>query len=76
MSRNNRYKTNTPIGGDNNDNKIYEDLNGYYLKFIYNEENILIITFNIELLDGIKYGIKINKDMIYEMNDTFKEYEY
>ena len=76
MSRNNRYKTNTPIGGDNNANKIYEDLNGYYLKFIYNEENILIIAFNIELLDGIKYGIKINKDMIYEMNDTFKEYEY
>ena len=76
MSRNNRYKTNTPIGGDNNDNKIYEDLNGYYLKFIYNEENILIIAFNIELLDGIKYGIKINKDMIYEMNDTFKKYEY
>ena len=62
----------TPRGDNIQNSKEFTNLNGYYLR-IYNIDNdIYIISLDINSLDGVKYKIKINLDDIHELNDIFK----
>ena len=65
----------TPNLKDNNSQEFY-NLDGYYLKLVYNEkEELSIICYNTEQLDGICYDININIEEIYLLNDSFKKYK-
>ena len=51
-------------------------LNEYYFKVGYNAGNqIIFIIYNIQLLDNIKYEIKINQNDFYNLNKIFKMYD-
>ena len=39
--------------------KEFENLGGYYLKIFYNEYEMTILAYNIELLEGRRYDIKM-----------------
>ena len=50
----------------NNEQKVkeYYNLNGFYLKIFLQNQNISLISYNSNLLDGIKYSKSINIDEI------------
>lgn len=51
-------------------------LKEYYLKIGYNANNqIILIIYNIQLLDNIKYEIKIYLNDFYTVNKSFKIYD-
>ena len=53
----------------------YYDYGEYYLKLFYtNKEELTIICYNMELLDGIKYELKINIEKIYELSNIFRQF--
>ena len=49
--------------------KEYFNLNGYYLKVVYKNQEISLISYNSYLLDGIKYIKTINLNQIKENNN-------
>ena len=49
--------------------KEYFNLNGYYLKVVYKNQEITLISYNSYLLDGIKYVKTINLKEIKENNN-------
>ena len=51
--------------------KIFDDLNGYYLKLAIVNKKLLIIIFNIDLLDGIQYRIEMNLKEIQAAKKSF-----
>ena len=51
-------------------------LNEYYLKVTYNSENkLILICYNIILLDNIKYEAKVSMDELHNLCSTFKSYQ-
>ena len=47
----------------------------YYIKVFYtNKEELAVICYDLELLDGIKYELKANIKDIYKINNAFKRY--
>ena len=61
----------TPKKEKNEKIKIFDDLNGYYLKLAIINKKLLIVIFNIDLLDGIKYKIEMNLKEIQTAKKTF-----
>ena len=57
----------------NTDYKEYDDLNGYYVKIIYVNEDLSIIMYNIDSLEGIRYEIKINIKELIKISKIFQQ---
>lgn len=53
--------------------KEYDNLNGYYIKIIYEEDNLSIIIYNIDLLDGIRYEFNNNIKELFKLTNVFKK---
>ena len=51
--------------------KEFYDLNGYYLRLYLTNQQLTLISYNSNLLDGIKYELKINSEDIAK-NDKIK----
>ena len=65
----------TTISGKALKSNEYYNLGKYYLKLFYTDGNQLnIICYNMEILDGIKYELKINLEQIYEISNIFRQY--
>ena len=52
---------------------IYEDLGGFFTKIFYDNQNISIIIYDIELLNRIRYEIKISLKELYKEADIFNQ---
>ena len=55
----------------------YDEYNirDYYIKLFYNDvDELNIICYNLVLLDGIKYGLKMNLQDIYDLSNIFRQY--
>ena len=51
-------------------------LNEYYLKVTYNSENkLILICYNIILLDNIRYEAKVSLNELHNLCSTFKPYQ-
>ena len=55
--------------------KEFENLGGYYLKIFYNEYEMTILAYNIELLEGRRYDIKMKLNDFYANHNIFKKYK-
>ena len=56
-------------------NEYYNLLGKYYLKLFFTDgDQLNIICYNMEILDGTKYELKINLQEIYEMSNIFRQY--
>ena len=55
-------------------NKEYQNLQGYYLSLKCLNDQINITSFNLDLLDGIKYIFEININQLYKKNQYFKSF--
>ena len=55
--------------------KEFENLGGYYLKIFYNEYEMTILAYNIELLEGKRYDIKMKLNDFYANHNIFKKYK-
>ena len=56
-------------------NEYYSLLGKYYLKLFFTDgDQLNIICYNMEMLDGIKYELKIELQEIYEMSNIFRQY--
>ena len=55
------------------DFKEYNNLNDYYIKVIYEEDNLSIIIYNIDLLDGIRYEFNNNVKDLFKLSNVFKK---
>ena len=65
----------TTISGEVLKSNEYYNLGKYYLKLFYIDgDQLNIICYNMEILDGIKYELKINLDEIYEKSNIFRQY--
>jgi len=65
----------TTISGEVLKSKEYYNLSNYYLKLFYTDgEQLDIICYNMKMLDGIKYELKINLEEIYEISNIFRQY--
>ena len=65
----------TTILGEVLKSNEYYNLGKYYLKLFYTDgDQLNIICYNMEILDGIKYELKINLDEIYEKSNIFRQY--
>jgi len=64
----------TPKNDDTQNFKEFYNLYGYYLKLSHIKEELDIIIYDIEKLDGIRYELKIKLDEIYQLNEIFKAY--
>jgi hypothetical protein len=53
----------------------YYNIKDYYIKFYYtHSDEFNIICYNIVLLDGIKYELKMNLQKIYNLSDIFRQF--
>ena len=51
-------------------------LNQYYLKVGYNKDNkLILICYNIILLDNIRYEAKISKTELYQLTSAFRTFQ-
>ena len=57
----------------NTDYKEYVNANGYYLKVIYYNDELSIIIYNMNSLDGIRYELKMELINIYKINMIFRK---
>ena len=53
--------------------KEYDNLNGYYIKIFYEEDNLSIVIYNIDLLDGIRYEFNNNVKELFKLSNVFKK---
>ena len=63
---------NSPNGNFLKDFKEYTNLKEYYLKIMQDMKYIEIIVYNIQLLDGVRYKIKVDLEDIHSLNSMFK----
>ena len=64
----------TPSNGVINFKEFY-NFEDYYIKISYNDiEDLFIVCYNIEKLDGIRYEFKMNIKEIYNLNNIFRQY--
>ena len=59
---------------DNSNFKEFYNLSGFYLKLSHIQNELEIIIYDIEELDGVKYELKINLNEIYHLDNIFKGY--
>ena len=60
----------TTVSGEIIKSNEYFNLGKYYLKLFYTDDDQLnIICYNMEILDGIKYELKKNLQEIYEISN-------
>ena len=65
----------TTISGEVIKANEYYDLGKYYLNLFYTDDDKLnIISYNMEILDGIKYQLTKNLQEIFEMSTIFRQY--
>ena len=65
----------TTVSGEIIKSNEYFNLGKYYLKLFYTDDDQLnIICYNMEILDGIKYELKKNLQEIYEISNIFRQY--
>ena len=64
----------TSIAKENYSDEFY-NYGDYYIKLNCNDnEELNIICYNMEKLDGIRYEIKMNIQQIYNLSNTFNQY--
>ena len=56
-------------------NKEFVNLQGYYLILKHTNKDIIIIIYNIDELDGIRYELKMSLDDIYNLNNIFRVFK-
>ena len=59
---------------DNSNFKEFYNLSGFYLKLSHIQDELEIIIYDIEELDGVRYELKINLNEIYHLSSIFKGY--
>ena len=59
---------------DNSNFKEFYNLSGFYLKLSHIQNELEIIIYDIEELDGVRYELKINLNEIYHLSSIFKGY--
>ena len=59
---------------DNSNFKEFYNLSGFYLKLSHIQNELEIIIYDIEELDGVRYELKINLNEIYHLDNIFKGY--
>ena len=64
----------TSKNDDNSNFKEFYNLSGFYLKLSHIQDELDIIIYDIEELDGVKYELKINLNEIYHLDNIFKGY--
>ena len=65
----------TTVSGEILKTNEYYDLGKYYLKLFYtDDDNLDIICYNMEILDGIKYELTKNIQEIYEISSIFRQF--
>ena len=65
----------TTISGEVLKCNEYYNLDQYFLKLFYTDgDELNFICYNMEMLDGIKYELKIKLEEIYEMSNIFRQY--
>ena len=73
----NFFDQNTPETGDTplakQDFKEFENLNGYYLKVNYINEELSIIIYNIDSLEGIRYETNLQLKELFQISRVFKK---
>ena len=64
----------TVIGDVEKYNEYY-NLGEYYMKLFYtNNGELTIICYNMQVLDGTKYEVKLNLEKIYDLSNVFRQY--
>ena len=65
----------TKVSKTINFKEIYDFFGDYYLKLSHNDnEELIIVCYNIVKLDGIYYETKMNIQQIYNLNNIFRQY--
>ena len=64
----------TSKNDDNSNFKEFYNLSGFYLKLSHIQDELEIIIYDIEELDGVRYELKINLNEIYHLSSIFKGY--
>ena len=64
----------TPKDDDTPNFKEFYNLSGFYLKLSHMQDELVIIIYDIEKLDGVKYELKIKLNDIYQLSSLFKGY--
>ena len=63
------------VTGDIEKYNEYYNLGEYYMKLFYtNNGELTIICYNMQVLDGTKYEIKLNLEKIYDLINVFRQY--
>ena len=63
------------VTGDVEKYNEYYNLGEYYMKLFYtNNGKLTIISYNMQVLDGTKYEIKLNLEKIYDLSNVFRQY--
>ena len=70
----NEIKFETPKSDDIPNFKEFYNLSGFYLKLSHIQDELVIIIYDIEKLDGVKYEMKIKLNDIYQLSSLFKGY--
>ena len=70
----NEIKFKTPKSDDTANFKEFYNLSGYYLKLSHIKDELDIIIYDIEKLDGVKYELKIQLNDIYQLDKIFRSY--
>ena len=52
----------------------YYDLNSYYLKITIFKQKLLIVIYNIDLLDGVRYILQMDVNDFHLLNKTFQAF--
>ena len=66
-------ETPEPLSPEEANSKEYDDLDGYYAKISFIEDEFSIIIYNIASLEGIRYELKMNKIELYKVTPAFKK---
>ena len=63
------------VTGDVEKYNEYYNLGEYYMKlFFTNNGELTIICYNMQVLDGTKYEVKLNLEKIYDLSNVFRQY--
>ena len=63
------------VTGDVEKYNEYYNLGEYYMKLFYtNNGELTIICYNMQVLDGTKYEVKLNLEKIYDLSNVFRQY--
>ena len=63
------------VTGDVEKYNEYYNLGEYFMKLFYtNNGELTIICYNMQVLDGTKYEVKLNLEKIYDLSNVFRQY--